>query len=122
MQPSTAPATPTEDPEEVRFRTRMEQIGGPKRRRRRSGDEEDDQKDRGFRLGWFGWLLVDAFIILATVGTVLTWPPIENCRAQEKSVGFYAGETVGQCIRRGIGQRIVNADQRIKMMLRGSGH
>ena len=120
MLPSAAPAAPTEDPdEEARFRARMAELGG--RKRKRPQGEEDDHRDRGFRLGWFGWLLIDAFIILATVAAVLTWPPVTSCRAQDKAVGFYAGETVGQCIRRGVGQRITNADQRIKMMLRGSG-
>lgn len=113
---------PVDDSEEARFRARMAMVsaeGGARRSRR---NEEDEEKDEGFRLGWFGWLVVDTLIVVGTVVAVLAWPPVESCRAQEKSVGFYAGETVGQCIRRGIGERIVNADQRVKMMLRGSGH
>lgn len=119
-----APASPTgDDLEAARFRARMEQVGtGMARRRPRRTEEDDGERDRGFRLGWFGWLVVDAAIILGTVAVVLAWPPIEACRAQEKTVGFYAGETVNQCIRRGIGQRITNADQHVKLMLRGSGH
>lgn len=120
MQP---PASAADDSDEIRFRARMAKVtSGASPRKRRREDEEDEEKDGGFRLGWFGWLLIDTVIVLGTIAAVLAWPPIEACRTQEKSVGFYAGETVGQCIRRGIGQRITNADQRIKMMMRGSGH
>jgi hypothetical protein len=111
--------------EEARFRARMARVGSgagastPHSRRVR--DDEEDEKGRGFRLGWFGWLLIDTAIVLGTVAAVVVWPPIETCRAHEKEIGFYAGETVETCIRRGVAERISNADQRIKMMLRGSG-
>jgi hypothetical protein len=119
---STAAAPPSVDSEEARFKARMARVGGedPSRRSRREG--EDEEKDEGFRLGWFGWLVVDALIVVGTVVAVLSWPPVEACRVQEKTVGFYAGETVGKCIRRGIGERLTNAEQHLKMILRGSGH
>jgi hypothetical protein len=117
------PASTEEALEEARFRARMARVGsgmsvsGP----RRSAEDGGEEKGRGFRLGWFGWLLIDTAIVLGTVAAVVVWPPIEKCRAHDKEVGFYAGETVEHCIRRGIVERISNADQRIKMMLRGSG-
>jgi hypothetical protein len=118
----TSTTSPIDDSEEARFHARMAKVSaGAGSRRSRRKDEEEEEKDGGFRLGWFGWLIVDALIVVGTVIAVLAWPPVEACRAQEKSVGFYAGDTVGKCIRRGIGERITNADQRMKMMLRGSG-
>lgn len=123
--PIPASASPTDDDlEAARFRARMEQVSSSLGGRRRRPRDEGDEEERGgsFRLGWFGWLIIDTLVVLGTVAVVLAWPPVEACRAQEKTVGFYAGETVGQCIRRGIGQRITNADQHIKIMLRGSGH
>ncbi|MFC6744360.1 hypothetical protein ACFQFG_04655 [Methylobacterium persicinum] len=66
--------------------------------------------------------MIDSLVVLGTVAAVVVWPPVESCRAQDKQVGFYAGDTVEKCIRRGVSQRVANADQRIKMLLRGSGH
>ena len=37
-------------------------------------------------------------------------------------VGFYAGDSVGKCIRRGIADRLDTADQRLKSLIRRSGH
>ena len=54
-------------------------------------------------------------------GAVMVWPPASDCREQEAKVGFYAGDTLGKCIRRGVGARLDAADQRIKMAVRGSG-
>ncbi len=119
---SAASAPPIDDPEEARFKARMARVGGESASRRSRQEGEDEEKDEGFRLGWFGWLVVDALIVVGVVIAVLAWPPVDACRAQEKSVGFYAGDTVGKCIRRGIGERITNADQHLKMILRGSGH
>ncbi|MCJ2012850.1 hypothetical protein [Methylobacterium sp. J-076] len=120
MRPAASPNA--DDLEEARFRSRMARAssGGAIRPQRREQETEEDGRRR-FRLGWFAWLLIDAFVVLGTVAIVVAWPPVEACRAQEKTVGFYAGDSVGRCIRRGIGQRISNADQRIKMILRGSG-
>lgn len=118
MQP---PASSAHD--EMRFRERMAKVGastGPSKSPRRK-DEADDEKARGFHLGWFVWLLIDTAIVFGTVAAVLAWPALDACRTQDKSVGFYAGESVGNCVRRGIYQRIGNADQQIKMLLRNSG-
>ena len=118
---SASVITPADESEEGRFRARMARVGGEGAPSRRH-EAEKEEKDEGFRLGWFGWLVVDALIVVATVVAVLAWPPVEACRAQEKTVGFYAGDTVGKCISRGIGERITHADQHLKMILRGSGH
>lgn len=123
---SRTPASSDEALEEARFRARMARVGSGgttsvQRPRRARDDDEEEEKGRGFRLGWFAWLLIDTAIVLGTVAVVVVWPPIEKCRAQDKEVGFYAGESVEKCIRSGVAERISNADQRIKMMLRGSG-
>ena len=110
--------------DEARFRARMARVsdGGAMPRRRRPMEDDEEEASGRFRLGWFGWLLVDSLVVLGTVAAVVAWPPVESCRAQEKTVGFLSGDTVEKCIRRGIGERLGNADQRIKMILRSSGH
>ncbi len=109
--------------DEARFRARMARVseGGAVPRRRRPREEEEEEQTGRFRLGWIGWFVVDSLVVLGTVAAVVAWPPVDACRAQNKTIGFLAGDSVEKCIRRGIGERIGNADQRIKMILRGSG-
>lgn len=75
----------------------------------------------GFRLGWGGWLLIELGAVGVVAAAVLVWPPASACRDQEAKLGFYAGETLGKCIRRGVADRIDAVDQYVKMALRGSG-
>ncbi len=108
--------------EEAQFRARMNRVSkgaSLSRRRRESNEEENGSR---FRLGWFGWLLIDALVVAGTILVVLTWPPLDTCRTQGKTVGFLAGDSVEKCVSRGIGERLTSADQNLKMMLRGSGH
>lgn len=76
----------------------------------------------GFRLGWGGWLVVELVVIAAIAGIYLAWPPTAACREQEATLGFFAGDTLGKCIRRGVAARIDDVDQRLKMAVRHSGH
>ncbi|WP_375454276.1 hypothetical protein [uncultured Methylobacterium sp.] len=76
---------------------------------------------RGFRLGWVGWLAIECAAAVLILGAVIAWPPVEACRDQERKTGFYTGDSLNKCIRRGIAARIDWADQRLKMAIRGSG-
>ncbi|MCJ2125821.1 hypothetical protein [Methylobacterium sp. J-077] len=106
--------------EEAQFRARMARLGtDPASRRRPRGPRVPARG--GFRLGWKGWLVVDALVVLLVVAAVVAWPPIQACRHQDKTIGFYAGDSVDKCIRRGIAERIDRADQRLKSLVRGSG-
>ena len=107
--------------EEAQFRARMARVGpdGAHRTPRRNRAPE---RRRGFRLGWKGWLVVDCLVVLLVVAGVVAWPPVQSCRNQDQTVGFYAGESVGKCIRRGIADRLDTADQRLKSLIRRSGH
>lgn len=120
----TAPlSSETDKLDEARFRARMARVSeGGAMIRRRPRDEDEEEASGRFRLGWFGWLVVDSLVVLGTVAAVVAWPPVQSCRTQDKTVGFLAGDSVQKCIRRGIGERLSNGDQRIKMLLRGSGH
>lgn len=121
----TAPlSSETDKLDEARFRARMARVseGGVIPSRRRPREEDGEENTGRFRLGWFGWLLIDSLVVLGTVAAVVAWPPVQSCRTQDKTVGFLAGDSVQKCIRRGIGERLSNGDQRIKMILRGSGH
>jgi hypothetical protein len=109
----------------ARLHARMERVspglaGRPPRLPRGDGDEAESKG--AARLGWMGWLVVNLLVMVGIVAVVLIWSPLESCRAQEKTVGFYAGETLDQCVRRKINERILHADQHIKLMLRGFGH
>ncbi|MET0368412.1 MAG: hypothetical protein ABW058_09605 [Methylobacterium sp.] len=110
--------------DEARFRARMARVSesGAYPGRPRPREDEEEAATGRFRLGWFGWLLVDGLVVIGTVAAVVAWPPVDACRTQGRTVGFMTGETVEKCIRRGIGERLSNADQRVKMLLRGSGH
>lgn len=107
--------------EEAQFRARMARVGpdGAHRTPRRNRAPE---RRRGFRLGWKGWLVVDCLVVLLVVAGVVAWPPVQSCRNQDQTVGFYAGDSVGKCIRRGIADRLDTADQRLKGLIRRSGH
>ncbi len=107
--------------EEAQFRARMARVGpdGAHRTPRRNRAPE---RRRGFRLGWKGWLVVDSLVVLLVVAGVVAWPPVQSCRNQDQTVGFYAGDSVGKCIRRGIADRLDTADQRLKSLIRRSGH
>ncbi|SEI04258.1 hypothetical protein SAMN02799636_05115 [Methylobacterium sp. 275MFSha3.1] len=107
--------------EEAHFRARMARVGpdGAHRTPRRNRAPE---RRRGFRLGWKGWLVVDCLVVLLVVAGVVAWPPVQSCRNQDQTVGFYAGDSVGKCIRRGIADRLDTADQRLKGLIRRSGH
>ncbi|ONF47243.1 hypothetical protein [Methylobacterium radiotolerans] len=107
--------------EEAQFRARMARVGpdGANRPQRRSRAPE---RRRGFRLGWKGWLVVDSLVVLLVVAGGVAWPPVQSCRNQDQTVGFYAGDSVGKCIRRGIADRLDTADQRLKSLIRRSGH
>lgn len=109
-----------DDLEAARFRSRMARVTTDRTGPRRRPAQEDES--RGVRLGWKAWLLIDVVIVAGAVAVAGVWPPLQACRAQANSVGFYAGETVGACVRRGVSERLTNADQHIKMLLRGSGH
>ncbi|MGE8130025.1 hypothetical protein ACQKQD_23880 [Methylobacterium sp. NPDC080182] len=107
--------------EEAQFRARMARVGpdGAQRTPRRNRAPE---RRRGFRLGWKGWLVVDCLVVLLVVAGVVAWPPVQSCRNLDQTVGFYAGDSVGKCIRRGIADRLDTADQRLKSLIRRSGH
>ncbi|TXM66451.1 hypothetical protein FV226_23455 [Methylobacterium sp. WL12] len=78
-------------------------------------------KRESFRLGWGGWLVIELIAIAIAAAGYLTWTPTSACREQEAKLGFYAGDSLGKCIRRGIAARIDDIDQRLKMLVRGSG-
>ncbi|GJE62590.1 hypothetical protein [Methylobacterium trifolii] len=92
--------------------------GAPRRKRTVQGLG----KSGGFRLGWKSWLAIDVTFLIVLLAVVVAWQPVTTCREQEQKTGFYAGDSVNKCIRRGINERLNRADQRIKMLIRGSGH
>lgn len=124
MQIQTRPyPSAGQDPEEAQFRARMARVGGAPGdgavRRRRPGPA--GPRGGGFRLGWKSWLAIDCTGVLLVLAGVVAWPPLRDCRHRNETVGFYAGDSVDKCVRRGIGERIARADQRLKMLVRGSG-
>ncbi|MFF9551072.1 hypothetical protein [Methylobacterium fujisawaense] len=106
--------------EEAKFRARMARVG-PEATNRPPRGSRAPERGRRLRLGWKGWLVVDSLVVLLVVAGVVAWPPIQACRYQDQTVGFYAGDSVGKCIRRGIADRLDTADQRFKRLIRRSG-
>lgn len=116
-----APTAPTEaeflQERMARAAPRDPDAPAPPRRRRRARELGGG----GFKLGWKSWLVIDILAVALLVVGVVAWPPFSACREQDRKVGFYAGDSLGKCVRSGIGERLTRADQRIKMLVRGSG-
>lgn len=87
----------------------------------RSADARAQTKS-GFKLGWKSWLAIDCGVVLFAIFVVIAWPPFQACRHQQNTIGFYAGDSEDKCRRRGISKRFDLADQRIKGLIRNSGH
>jgi hypothetical protein len=123
MSSRTLPPTSGQRPdavEEAQFRARMARLG-PDRGGRPARRDIVPGRGRGLRLGWKGWLVVDVLVVLVVVAGVVAWPPVQSCRQQDLTTGFYAGDSRAKCIQRGIAARLDMADQRVKSLVRGSG-
>ncbi|MCJ2048700.1 hypothetical protein [Methylobacterium sp. J-070] len=121
-QPRSSPSSgPDSDAiEEAQFRARMARLG-PDTGRGRGRRGARPGQGRGFRLGWTGWLVVNGLVVVLAVVAVLAVPPTLACRHQDRTIGFYAGDSVDRCIWRGMADRLDTADQRLKRLIRGSG-
>lgn len=118
---SPDPALGPGDPGEAeRFRERMARAGAsdPARGRRKARPGE---RKGGLKLGWKTWLAIDGIGLILFVTAVVVWPPLSACREKARDYGLYAGDTIEKCTRRGIAERLERADQRVKMLIRGSG-
>ena len=81
----------------------------------------NDADLRSFSLGWKASLLLNLVLLGAPMGLVIALPPVLDCRERETHFGFFAGETFSGCAAHGIGRRLRRLDDRIKMLVRGSG-
>jgi|GEM_PF-1372036 len=113
-----APGEASDHLAETRFRARMARVGPALARQ---ADRGGPGRSRGLRLGWMGWLIVDGLAALLLVTALVAWPPIQACRQQEQTVGFYPGQSIGECIHRGLAARLDKADQSVTGWLRGFG-
>ncbi|AWN34898.1 hypothetical protein [Methylobacterium radiodurans] len=102
------------------FEARLARSGGPSINRRRGG-LRPGEPGRG-RLGWKAWLVIDAVGLVLFLAVVVVWPPLSTCREKAREYGLYAGDTIEKCTRRGLAERFERADQRVKMLIRSSGH
>jgi len=114
LAPATVP-DPLRGPEP--FAARFDRMRRGTGRRRRASEAPRG----GLRLGWKTWLAIDASCHALFLTAIVVWPPLSACRAKAYQVGLYAGDTVEKCTRRGVAERLDRADQRIKMLIRGSG-
>ncbi|MCJ2033639.1 hypothetical protein [Methylobacterium sp. J-068] len=81
----------------------------------------EDEESRPISLGWKASLLLNLVLLTGPLGLVIALPPLLECRAREARFGFFTGETLGNCTARGIEGRLRRLDDRIKMLVRGSG-
>ncbi|KQT82913.1 hypothetical protein ASG51_17595 [Methylobacterium sp. Leaf465] len=90
-------------------------------RRFRELEGEADAEVRSFTLGWAPSLLLNLLLLTAPFALVIGLPPVLACRERAEQFGFFAGETLSGCAARGVRARIGRLDDRIKMLVRGSG-
>jgi len=102
-----------------RFEDRLARSGGPNARRRRGALRPGEAGRRG--LGWKAWLVIDAVGLVLFLAVIVVWPPLSACREKARTYGLYMGDTIEKCTRNGLAERFERADQRVKMLLRGSG-
>jgi hypothetical protein len=74
-----------------------------------------------FRIGWKISLLLNLLLLGGPLVLAVALPPVMDCRDREARFGFFAGETLQSCSILKIGQRLRRLDDRIKMLVRGSG-
>lgn len=117
----TIPLAPQRSPHALRepdpFETRIDRLGAAGQPRR----QRSPARRGGRRLGWKTWLMIDGIGLVLFLTAIVVWPPLSTCRSKAYYVGLYAGDTVEKCTRRGVAARIDRADQRLKMLVRGSG-
>jgi len=87
-----------------------------------ASESGEADEDRPFRLGWKASLVLNLLLLFGPLGLVVALPPVLECREREERFGFFAGETLGTCASRGIRDRLKRLDDRIKMLVRDSGH
>lgn len=87
---------------------------------RYEGTDGDDRVG-GFRLGWKASALLTLIMLTGPIGLVVALPPLLDCRERAERFGFYTGDTLMKCTRRGIDARLQRLDARLKMLVRGSG-
>lgn len=90
-------------------------------RRFRDVEGEAEPEVRSFALGWAPSLLLNLVLLTAPFALVIALPPVLACRERAAQFGFFAGETLSGCAARGVRARIGRLDDRIKMLVRGSG-
>lgn len=119
LAPALSSATlPSADP----YAQRLERMEAAARADKRRAVRARERRESGVRLGWKGRLALDGTGLVLFLTAIVVWPPLSACRAQAYHVGLYAGDTVEKCTRRGVSERVDRADQRLKMLIRGSGH
>jgi hypothetical protein len=131
MPPETLAAPVRDDPEpeaatraQARLREAVIRDGlRTPRTVRRFRDPEDEVQGEAptFSLGWAPSLLLNLVLLTAPFALVIGLPPVLACRERAAQFGFFAGETLTGCAARGVHARIGRLDDRIKMLVRGSG-
>lgn len=82
----------------------------------------EETKPRIFARGWKRSLLLDLLLVAAPLPLVLIVPPYLDCRERHAKIGFFAGESMYSCTRKGVSERWRKLDSRLKMLVRNSGH
>lgn len=116
--PYTAPPTARSGGAQLRDTLYRPRLVRSFHRAARKGEEAEV---RTVTLGWVASLVLNLFLLAAPFGLVLALPPVLACRDREEQFGFFAGETLTSCSTAGIRERVRKLDDRIKMLVRGSG-
>ncbi|MBX9930438.1 MAG: hypothetical protein K2Y56_02685 [Methylobacterium sp.] len=70
---------------------------------------------------WPLWAVFDILLLLLIVPLVVSVPPVLDCRRVHQDIGFFAENSFEKCARKGISERWEILDNRLKMLVRGSG-
>lgn len=69
---------------------------------------------------WLTRIVVHVGILAAIGAAIVLAPPLLSCREQA-AIGFFAGDSYGRCTSRALAARMTALDQRLRMILLGSG-
>ena len=105
----------------LRQEARARLKAGGHNNRRQATKPGDVEAGSGGSKPWHLWVVFDLLLLLLIVPLVIAVPVVLDCRHKWDYAGFFAGQSFEGCINDGIAGRWNALDNRLKMIMHGSG-